>query len=98
GTIIGTTLASIPGTYLKWFSTPVSIKRSPQSVTKNEGQDVTFDVATIGDGPFTYQWLTNGVPVPGGNGPTLTLTYLLNRDNNKQVSVIVSNYVTGTPV
>jgi hypothetical protein len=92
-----TTPVSIGAANLKWFATPVSVKQGPQSITVNEGTDANFSIATVGDAPFTYQWLTNGVPVPGANGPTVTFPFVLNRDNNKQVSVIVSNYVAGTP-
>lgn len=36
----------------------------PVSQTRTPGQSVTFSVQPLGDGPFTYQWLYEGNPIP----------------------------------
>jgi hypothetical protein len=42
-------------------------------VTVQAGSDATFTVQATGSPPLTYQWKKNGVNVPGGTLPTLTL-------------------------
>ncbi|HEY4990081.1 MAG TPA: hypothetical protein VII09_09755, partial [Opitutaceae bacterium] len=34
------------------------------------GGSLTLSVGVTGDGPFSYQWMLNGVPIPGATGPT----------------------------
>ncbi|NNC87866.1 MAG: hypothetical protein HKN82_05325 [Akkermansiaceae bacterium] len=38
------------------------------------GSDVTFAVSMLGDGPFTYQWRCNGIPIEGETNSWLTRT------------------------
>ncbi|MCX6951981.1 MAG: immunoglobulin domain-containing protein, partial [Verrucomicrobia bacterium] len=46
------------------------------------GGTVSFALeATLGGATATYQWLKNGVPLPGQNGPTLTLNPVQGRDS-----------------
>jgi hypothetical protein len=40
----------------------------PASVTAPASTNVSFVVSAIGSEPLFYQWLLNGVPIPGANG------------------------------
>jgi uncharacterized repeat protein (TIGR01451 family) len=54
---------------------PPSITQNPASLILTQGQTAQFTVQVGGDPPFAYQWFLNDTnPVPGANGPTLTLT------------------------
>src|SRR5437773_793409 len=51
-----------------------TITVQPQTQILSENGDVFFSVVASGPGPFTYQWLSNGVPMAGATGDVLTLT------------------------
>jgi hypothetical protein len=57
-------------------TTPASITVQPQSANVPEGSNTTLRVQASSASPITYQWLLNGLPVPGGTNDTLTLTNL----------------------
>ncbi|HSH16920.1 MAG TPA: immunoglobulin domain-containing protein, partial [Verrucomicrobiae bacterium] len=59
-------LAPLPGT-------PPSILTQPQSQIAGTGENVVLTVVADGSSPLSYQWTKDGVEVPGGTGPTLTL-------------------------
>lgn len=66
------------------------ITSEPIGSTNLPNTSPTLSVAAIGTASLTYQWLSNGVPVPGANASTLTVA------NSGQTvsagySVIVSN-------
>jgi hypothetical protein len=48
----------------------------PLSQIASPGSSVTFGVWLTGIPPFTYQWYSNGVPIPGSISSTLTLSSL----------------------
>lgn len=50
------------------------IVQQPQNVTVTSGDIATFSVVAQGTGPLQYQWLFNGLPLPGAVEPVLTLT------------------------
>jgi hypothetical protein len=50
-----------------------AILTSPQSLTVSAGNPASFSVLAAGTGSLTYQWLFNGNPVTGANGPTLLI-------------------------
>ena len=43
---------------------PVEITQSPSSQSVMPGAPVLFVVKATGTGPFTYQWMHDGVPIP----------------------------------
>lgn len=50
------------------------IVQEPQSQSVYPDGTANFTVVAIGDPSFTYQWKKDGTDVPGGNGPTLTIS------------------------
>lgn len=68
-----------------------SITSQPVSQTATTGATATFSVIATGDGPFTYQWLRNGVAIPGATATTYNTPALVSSDNGSVFSVNVSN-------
>jgi alpha-tubulin suppressor-like RCC1 family protein len=48
--------------------TPPSITTQPKGRSAPAGLLTTFSVAAAGTSPLSYQWLRNGVPIPGATG------------------------------
>ena len=46
------------------------ITQAPQAATRYTGFPFSFSVTAVGSTPISYQWLTNGVPIPGATAPT----------------------------
>lgn len=53
---------------------PPQILAAPASISVAEGQAANFAVAVSGTGPFSYQWLKNGVALAGGTSAAFTLS------------------------
>ncbi|HUI08405.1 MAG TPA: glycosyl hydrolase family 28 protein [Verrucomicrobiae bacterium] len=51
-------------------SAPVFIWQ-PASITVRAGDSASLSGQAVGDQPISYQWSTNGVPIPGATSPTL---------------------------
>jgi hypothetical protein len=45
-----------------------------------EGDDVSFTAETAGTGPLAYAWTKDGVPIPGADGPTLSIVAVTAQD------------------
>ncbi|GLH72763.1 hypothetical protein GETHLI_12650 [Geothrix limicola] len=67
-----------------------SISTQPQSVTVEVGQPASFSVVADG-GVLNYQWMKNGVAIPGANAPTYSTPPTVDADNGATYSVVVSN-------
>ncbi|PYJ07268.1 MAG: hypothetical protein DME25_04245 [Verrucomicrobia bacterium] len=67
-----------------------SITSQPQSVTTNQGADVTFTVSATGTPSPTYQWRFNGTNVPGATATAYTRANVQPSDAG-DYSVFVSN-------
>lgn len=52
----------------------VGFAQQPQSQAASAGARVAFTVVAAGDGPFTYQWRRDGVPISGATASTLTIS------------------------
>jgi beta-galactosidase len=68
-----------------------SILTQPVSQTVNGGATATFSVTAGGTGPFTYQWLRNGVAIPGATGTSYTTPALTSADSGSKFTVAVTN-------
>lgn len=81
-TNLGTNLAN--GS-VEWFIGAPEFTQEPVSVTEWENDPLTLAASTIGRAPITYQWLKNGVPVPGATNISLTFTALRLTDDGTYV-------------
>ena len=76
---------------------PASVLVQPVSGKTYAGQSRTFSVQAIGTpSTFTYLWRSNGVPVPGGTGPSLIVTNVALSANNAVYVCSVTNALGGT--
>ncbi|MBN2507567.1 MAG: lamin tail domain-containing protein, partial [Verrucomicrobia bacterium] len=53
---------------------PPTIATQPQSLAVAEMASASFSIVMSGTGPFDYQWLMNGDPIPDATGPILLLS------------------------
>jgi glucose/arabinose dehydrogenase len=67
------------------------VTRPPVDATVADGAGATFAVRAVGAGPLQYQWLRNGKPVPGGDGPGVTLATTAPGDEGAVFRCVVSN-------
>ena len=75
---------------------PPVIFTQPQNASVFEGQTATFSVDATG-APLSYQWLRNGVPIPGATAASYTTPALtIAADNGATYSVVITNGVPGT--
>ena len=72
-------------------TTPASIGQGPLSLTATVGQAATFVVNASGAAPLSYQWLRNGVDIPGAINPSYTVPFVLMSDNGASFAVRVWN-------
>lgn len=68
-----------------------TILAQPISATVNEGAIVTFTVGATGSSPMTYQWMRNGVDIPGATLASYTMDAALVSDTGAQFSAFLSN-------
>jgi hypothetical protein len=73
-------------------ATPVTIS-GPSNQSVNVGATAAFSVTVTGTMPYTYQWLANGVVIPGATGSTYFKTNAQLSDNGTVYSVQVTNPV-----
>jgi polygalacturonase len=67
----------------------------PASLAVSLGDDASFTASAIGTQPITYQWATNGIPLPGATSTTLSLpsAQAINAGN---YTVVASNSIGTT--
>lgn len=66
----------------------IVIRRQPTSLDAREGEVVQFEVEAQAPSALRYQWLRNGQPIGGQNGPVLQLRALA-EDHLARISVVV---------
>ena len=90
---VATTFAEVTGNQVN--EAPF-ITTQPQNQTATAGDNVSFGVVAGGTAPFTYQWLSNNVSVPGATNDTFTIFGVTTNLNGSTYSVTVTNIVGGT--
>ncbi len=75
GNFYGTTIgvSGTNGTIFR-LELPPDFITSPSNQTVALGGTATFSCQSFGTAPFAYQWLSNGVPVAGATGSSLTVS------------------------
>jgi len=67
-----------------------SISTQPAAISVVSGGNASFSVSVNGTGPFSYQWLKNGNPIPGATNSAFTTPVTIG-DSGAPYSVIISN-------
>jgi DNA-binding beta-propeller fold protein YncE len=70
---------------------PPFITIQPMSQTVPGGINLSFSVSVAGGAPFTYQWISNNVAVPGATNATFALANVNLADSGSTYSVLVTN-------
>lgn len=68
-----------------------AIDVQPMAATVADGTSASFSVHATGSQPQSYQWLRNGVPVPGANTASIVVDPASLTDSGATFSVQVSN-------
>jgi alpha-tubulin suppressor-like RCC1 family protein len=72
---------------------PAGVAVNPQPATGVVGSTATFSVTPSGSAPHTYQWIRNGVDIPGATADSHTTAATVLGDNGALYAVRVSNDV-----
>ena len=70
---------------------PVFFTLQPVETTALEGTSAQFTAAVDGSPPYYFQWYTNGVAIPGANGPSYTTPPATAAYEGRLYSVLASN-------
>ncbi|MEY2409829.1 MAG: hypothetical protein QOF48_2499, partial [Verrucomicrobiota bacterium] len=78
--------------YVTTRTGPAAFVTGPASQTVLQGRTANFQALVDGDGPYTYQWNRNGVPIAGaGNWKYTTPPLLFPADNGALYTVSVTS-------
>lgn len=77
--------------------TAVTLTRSPATATisSSPGVNVTFTAASLGTGPFTYEWRKDSVVIPSATGITYTINNATVADTGNYQVVVRNSVSTG---
>jgi hypothetical protein len=78
----------------KYFSA-LDITGHPEDQSISEGDPAEFRVGFIGQKPFEFQWLRDGVEIPGATDRTYILDHTVRGDDGARFSVRVSSVTAG---
>jgi len=84
------TITSASATLTVWV--PPAITSPPANATVAQGNPANFTVSASGTAPLSFQWLKNGVAIPGAISNVLTLAAISTNDVGNY-SVVVTNIV-----
>ena len=71
--------------------TAPAIISQPQDLVVREGEPATFTVGTTGSDPLRWQWLRDGVPIPGATAASLTIDPTTLADDAARFAVTITN-------
>jgi uncharacterized delta-60 repeat protein len=71
-----------------------TIATQPTNVTATLGQSATFSVTATGSGSLTYQWLRNGMVIPGATAATYTIPAVAQTDADYYGVAVSAGLVT----
>ena len=71
---------------------PPIITQQPVGQTVLPGTNVTFSVGLFFATPFSYQWTSNNVPVPGATNATFTLTNVSLSDSGNYAVLVTNDF------
>ena len=60
------------------------------------GQAISFSISPAGAGPFTYQWMKNGINIVGATGASYSIAHVSQSDYAQYSVAVTSNSVTYT--
>jgi hypothetical protein len=84
---------------VRWIGCPPQFTNGPESLVRFEGESAGFELKTVGTAPVGYQWLCNGIPIPGATDNLLFLTQLT-EGHSGDYALVASNVagaVTSSP-
>ena len=84
------------GTNTTTASPPPVFTTLPTSQTVNTGDSATFSVVVSGTAPFSYQWRSNNVAIPGATSDTFTLLNVTTNISGSTYFVTVTNAAGAT--
>jgi uncharacterized repeat protein (TIGR03803 family) len=70
---------------------PPSITTQPSDFVTSVGGTASFTATPFGTAPFSYQWLSNGVPITGATNSQLTVQNITIAVTNTQFQVFINN-------
>jgi alpha-tubulin suppressor-like RCC1 family protein len=88
--VVSNALGSVTSRDASLGVAPFFFTTQPTNQVRNAGSTVTMQVQADGSGPFSYQWLFNGVPMVGSTNATLVLDNA-QPEQAGSYSVLVSN-------
>lgn len=63
----------------------------PSDVTAMEGTSISLSIALVDEASATYQWLRNGIEIPGEKSKTLTLSNVARLESGNRFSARITN-------
>lgn len=78
-------------------SFPVGITQQPTNLTVFASYPAGFSITATGSPPVFYQWLRNGVAIPGATNSSYSIAAASIANNGDVYSCVASNYTSSTP-